>query len=45
MYDFAISAEGLRKSYGDVHALRGIEAEPRKSMPAHHSAATHSIVR
>ncbi len=25
MFEFAISAEGLRKSYGDVHALRGID--------------------
>ncbi len=25
MLDHAISAEGLRKSYGDVHALRGID--------------------
>ena len=25
MLDLAISAEGLRKSYGDVHALRGID--------------------
>ena len=25
MHDNAISAEGLRKSYGDVHALRGID--------------------
>jgi ABC-2 type transport system ATP-binding protein len=25
MIDHAISAEGLRKSYGDVHALRGID--------------------
>jgi len=25
MFEHAISAEGLRKSYGDVHALRGID--------------------
>ena len=25
MFEFAISAEGLRKSYGNVHALRGID--------------------
>ena len=27
MLDHAISAEGLRKSYGDVHALRGIDLQ------------------